>query len=187
MKEEEHIIERSREDPNAFGQLYDLYYPRILSYAFRVTGDYSIACDITAETFAKAFMKLNSFKWKGISISSWIYKIASNELNQFFRNRKYRPVELTELQIYSCTASSGRFSDEMNETYTNIYMTEEFKKLHSLLRSLPSAYQKVIALRYFEEKSIKEISEILGKKEGTVKSLISRGIDRLRNMLELAT
>lgn len=183
MKEEERIIERSKEDPNAFGQIYELYYPKILRYAFRVTGDYNAARDITAETFAKAFTKINSFTWKGISISSWIFKIASNELNQFFRNRKYRPAELTELRLYSGNVDSRGFSDDMNETYTNIYITEEFKKLHSLLRSLPIVYQNAIALRYFEEKSIKEISEILGKKEGTVKSLISRGIERLRNLL----
>ena len=46
---------------------------------------------------------------------------------------------------------------------------------------MPVKYQEVIALKYFEEKSIKEISEILGKKEGTIKSLISRGLQKLRD------
>jgi RNA polymerase sigma-70 factor (ECF subfamily) len=44
-------------------------------------------------------------------------------------------------------------------------------------------YQEVIALRYFEQKSISEIGLILGKNEGTVKSLVSRGFEKLRNML----
>ena len=48
---------------------------------------------------------------------------------------------------------------------------------------LPIKYQDVIMLRYFERKSVKEIAEILNKKEGTVKSLLSRGIRRLKNLL----
>jgi RNA polymerase sigma-70 factor (ECF subfamily) len=48
---------------------------------------------------------------------------------------------------------------------------------------LPAKYQDVIALRYFEGKSIREIAEILGKREGTIKSLLSRGLEKIRKKL----
>ena len=183
LKGEQQLIERAKIDPKAFGQLYEFYYPKIYGYVYRVSGDYDISCDITSETFAKAFLKISSFKYKYISISSWFFKIATNELNQYFRKKKYTPFTLIDLTVYKEVASDKYLNDETNVTISNIYISEDFKKVQKLLKSLPSIYQKVIALKYFEEMSIKEISEILGKKEGTVKSLLSRGIDRLRKLL----
>jgi RNA polymerase sigma-70 factor (ECF subfamily) len=61
---------------------------------------------------------------------------------------------------------------------------QEYLLLHQQLSILPSKYQEVITLRYFEKKQIKEISEILGKKEGTVKSLLHRGLEKLRKNLQ---
>lgn len=181
MKGEEQLVEQAKTDPGVFGQLYEVYYPKILAYVFRLTADYDISCDITSETFAKAFLKMGSFKWKDISISSWFFKIATNELNQYFRKRKYTPFTLLDLSVYKGVAHSN-FSDETNATISNIYLSEDVKKVQKLLSSLPPIYQKVIALRYFEEMSIKEIGEILHKKEGTVKSLLSRGLEKLRGL-----
>jgi len=59
----------------------------------------------------------------------------------------------------------------------------EFLAIRSKILELPTKYQDVIMLRYFERKSVKEIAEILNKKEGTVKSLLSRGMRKLKNLL----
>jgi len=53
------------------------------------------------------------------------------------------------------------------------------------LKSLPVRYQQILALRYFEGKPTKEIAEILDKKEGTIKSLLSRGVEKLREKVQL--
>jgi RNA polymerase sigma-70 factor, ECF subfamily len=180
---EKQLIEKAKVDSKVFGQLYDLYYPKIISYVFRVTGDYHISCDITSETFTKAYIKIGSFKWTGISISSWFFKIATNELNQYFRKKKYTPVTLLELSaFYKELAGRIYFNDESNETIAKMYVSDDFKKVQQQLKRLTPVYQKVISLRYFEDMSIKEISDILGKKEGTVKSLLSRGIHKLKNL-----
>ena len=60
----------------------------------------------------------------------------------------------------------------------------EFKRINDLIKKLDIKYQDVISLKYFEHKSIKEIALILNKKEGTVKSLLSRGIDKLEKKLQ---
>jgi RNA polymerase sigma-70 factor (ECF subfamily) len=57
---------------------------------------------------------------------------------------------------------------------------QEFIRINDLIKKLDIKYQEVISLRFFEQKSIKEIAIILNKKEGTVKSLLSRGIDKLK-------
>ena len=179
MQNERHIIEKARTHPEAFGQLYDAYYPKIFGYLFRITGDYFVACDISSETFLKAWLHLGSFHWKGISISSWLFKIATNELNQYFRRKKYRPHLLTELSGTDWLSLNAQ--ESADETQVKRDFDDEFRNVLQKLKSLPPKYQKVIALRYFEELSIKEIAEILGKKEGTVKSLVSRGLEKLKN------
>jgi RNA polymerase sigma-70 factor (ECF subfamily) len=59
---------------------------------------------------------------------------------------------------------------------------KDYLKIQASLRKLPAKYQEVIALKYFEEKKIREIGVILNKKEGTVKSLLSRGLEQLKNL-----
>ncbi|HEV3222894.1 MAG TPA: sigma-70 family RNA polymerase sigma factor [Puia sp.] len=180
MYNERLIIEKAKKDPKIFGQLYDAYYPKIFGYIFRVTGDYSTSCDITSETFLKAWMKINSFNWRGISISSWFYKIASNELNQYFRKKKYTPYNIIDLSVDGLNSINN--SNGIDNAHNKMELNDEFTNIHQKLKKLSPKYQKVIALRYFEEMSIKEIGEIMGKKEGTVKSLISRGLEKLKNI-----
>ena len=57
-------------------------------------------------------------------------------------------------------------------------------KIQEKISQLPIRYQEVITLRFFEKKKIKEIAEILGKKEGTIKSLLHRGLEKLKNLVE---
>ena len=56
-------------------------------------------------------------------------------------------------------------------------------RINVLIKKLDIKYQEVISLRFFEQKSIKEIAVILNKKEGTVKSLLYRGIDKLKGKI----
>jgi RNA polymerase sigma-70 factor (ECF subfamily) len=74
------------------------------------------------------------------------------------------------------------FSDE--EIVEELARHEEFLGVQRALKMLDIKYQEVIALRYFEAKDNAQISEILGKPEGTVKSLLSRGIEKLRGRLQ---
>ena len=60
---------------------------------------------------------------------------------------------------------------------------QKFLKVQKVVQQLPEKYQEVISLKYFEQLTIKEIAVILKKKEGTVKSLLSRGLKRLRDKM----
>src|ERR1700743_635244 len=96
-EEQQDLIMRCRRDPQAFGRVFDEWYPAIFAYVYRRTADYDLAKDISAETFLKAFLKIGSFTWKGISLSSWLYRIAGNELNQYYRKSRYQPASLQQL------------------------------------------------------------------------------------------
>lgn len=186
MPSEKELIHLAKTDPKVFGELYDAHYPRVFGYIYRITGDHALAGDIAAETFLKAFVRIGTFHWRGISISSWFFRIAVNELNQYFRKKNYSPERLTEgLEAPNGDGSVDRHAlrHESNEITRRIDEHEEFEHVRRLLSTLPARYKQVIALRFFEEMSIRDISEILGKKEGTVKSLLSRGLAKLKARL----
>ncbi len=182
LHRERELVTRARKDPAAFAQLYDHYYPRIFGYVLRRTADVEAAQDITAETFSCALGKFWQFRWRSISFSSWLYKIAGNETNRYFRAAQYRKsVSLEELQAegYDPIAPCD-LEGELIEAQERLERHREYLEIQKKIARLPAQYQEVIALRFFEHKQLKEIAQILGKKEGTVKSLLHRAIERLR-------
>ena len=181
---EKEILLQIRKDPQAFALIYDRHYTEIFSYVFHRLGKYEAARDITAESFLKAFQKINSFEWKGIPVSAWLFRIATNEINQYFRKEKYTPAYITT-EIFAQFPYEEGIETEKAALEKAMKENEEFLQVQKHLLELDNKYQEVIALRFFEEKSIKEISAILNKNEGTVKSLLSRGLEKLRKLVSI--
>jgi RNA polymerase sigma-70 factor (ECF subfamily) len=184
---EKEMVENARLDPEAFGAIFDLYHTKILRYAVYRTGNAEAARDITSETFFKALNKLWQFKWTGASFSAWLYRIASNEINMYFRSKKYEPASLDEMmeKIPSYEAPSANdLEKELEEAQAAIDNNSLFLSVHAELIKLPALYQEVLSMRFFDSMKISEISRTLGKKEGTVKSLISRGISMLKKSMQ---
>ena len=183
--EEKQLLLEIKMDPSRFSVLFDTYYTQIFSYLFHRVADFEIARDITSETFLRAFLNISAFKWKGVSFSYWLFRIANNEMNQYFRKSKY---SFTSLDLL-VESSGWDAADPKTTVEEKMAMEKELQKhadyliIQKKLRMLPLAYQEVIALRYFEQKSIKEVAMILNKREGTIKSLLSRGIEKLREMI----
>jgi len=73
---------------------------------------------------------------------------------------------------------------EFLEAQEKLKQHQDFLKIQEKISKLSIKYQEVITLRFFEKKKLKEISEILGKKEGTIKSLLHRGLEKLKNLVE---
>lgn len=183
--QEAQLIEECRIDPAAFRQVFDTWYTPIFGYIYRRTADYDLSKDIAAETFLKAFLKINSFRWRGISLSAWLYRIAGNELNQYYRSNKYKPQSLQQLLENPQMERLLRYEadDDRDIIAKEIKAHEDYNRIRVNLLKLDIKYQEVIALRYFEQKTNKEISLILDKNEGTVKSLLSRRLEKLRALV----
>lgn len=183
-EQEKELIQQCRTNPAAFGQVFDIWYKPVFGYVLRRTADYDLSKDIAAETFLKAFLKINSFQWRGIGLSAWLYRIATNELNQYYRSSKYKPQSLQQLLENPQMEKLLHQQDDERETMEKeMQGFNDFNQIRAKLLKLDIKYQEVISLRYFEQKTNGEISAILNKNEGTVKSLLSRGLEKLRNML----
>ncbi|MCX6813064.1 MAG: RNA polymerase sigma factor [Candidatus Azambacteria bacterium] len=184
LNEEKELIKLAQKDPEVFAKVYSHYYPKIFGYVLKRTANLEIAQDIVSETFFKALHKLWQFRWRNISFSSWLYKIATNEINQYFRKGKYKSVSLDKLQEQGFEPVSLHNPEaEVIEAQEKLKQRQDFLVCQEKIGQLDIKYQEVITLRFFEQKQIKEIGEILGKSEGTIKSLLHRGLEKLRGSM----
>jgi len=180
---EQALVELAKTDAEAFGRLYDQYYQKIFGYIVHRVGNVEIAQDITSEAFFKALKSLRSFHWRNISFSSWLFRIATNEIANYYRKDKhYSGVDIDILAEHPSNEEDVR--EQIMAAEDALQRNEDFTKMRAAIAELPQKYQEVIALRYFEDKQITEIAEITGKKEGTVKSLLHRGIAKIRLEME---
>ncbi len=183
--DEKRWIEEAKSDPLAFGKLFDLYYPKISNYLLHRMPHADIAQDLTSEVFFKAMTRLNTFSWRGISFSAWLYKIANNEIKMYYRKRERKNFSLDFL--FSDHHFEVPDSIDIEQDYIlaeeELERNRKFRQLQKCLFELPLLYQEVLVLHFFEGMSLIEISEITGKNLNTVKSLLSRGREKLRVQL----
>ncbi|MCZ6901058.1 MAG: RNA polymerase sigma factor [Bacteroidetes bacterium] len=181
---EEQLIKEIRINPDKFEKIYNQHYQTIFNYCYRRTGDFDTSKDITSEIFLKAYLNIHKFKWKDIPILSWLYRIATNEINLFYRSQKYSPTFISEIYSnYSITVSLEDLVEEKSNAEAKLHKDKQFVQVQDAIKELPLKYQEVISLKYFEQLKIKEIGTILNKKEGTIKSLLSRGISKLKEKM----
>jgi RNA polymerase sigma-70 factor (ECF subfamily) len=180
LKAEEELVKRAQHNRETFGELYELYYTRIFNFSLRRTANVQLAMDITSATFLKALREIKKFRWRDVPFSAWLYRVAGNEINDYYRRQGRREERLEDAaQLVDAT----QFSDEIAEAEEELGRHEEYLLLHEKVAELPQIYQEVIALKFFERKKIREMVGILGKKEGTIKSLLHRGLEKLREKM----
>lgn len=179
--DEQKLVERAKTQPQAFGQLYELYYSKMLNYVYRRTLDVAVAEELTSNTFFNALRALPGYDDRG-KFGAWLYRIASNEIRLNRRAKRRRRESdcrwREEFGRIRFAASQAIPSEDVEEKML------QFARIHDALSCLPERYQTVLALRYFEGLSYDEVADVLGKKIGTVKSLIHRGLERLKRQFE---
>ncbi|MEM7039231.1 MAG: sigma-70 family RNA polymerase sigma factor, partial [Bacteroidota bacterium] len=100
LRQELHQIEAAKKEPARFGVLYERYYKQIYLFVFKRCGDQDAAGDICSQVFMKAMLNIKKYQYKGVPFSAWLYRIASNEVNQHFRNKKGdRTISMEKSQI----------------------------------------------------------------------------------------
>lgn len=176
------LVEEAREDPAAAGVLYDQHFKVIFRYVYRAIMDTQLAEDLTANTFAAAFENLKKFRWRNVSFRAWLYKIATNEIRSVYRKgKKIRFLSLEQRQGEDNVAAALRTHGPSAEA--QLAQAEAIDRMKSALDELKPKYRIAIVLRYFEDKSIPEIAEILGMRQGTVYSQLHRGLAQLNRRL----
>ena len=155
----------------AFGELYIIFVEKIYRYLFYHVKSKTLAEDITEETFLKAWRAIKSCRGKETTFSSWLYRIAHNQMVDEIRKRQRRPaVELENVE---------NISDNSEEVEKSRVQME----LAAVIDRLPANQRQVIILKFIDGLDNPEIARIMGKKEGAIRVLQMRGLTRLRQEL----
>lgn len=169
-------------DQNAFSEIVELYKDKVYQLAYRMLGNRHEAEDIAQEAFLRAYINIHSYN-PNRKFSTWLYRIATNLSIDRIRKKKpdyYLDAEVagTEgLNMYSQIPADTTLPEDELESM------ELQETIQNEILKLPEKYRSVIVLKYIEELSLKEISEILDLPVGTVKTRIHRGREALRNQL----
>src|SRR5258707_13081430 len=92
IRQEYETIDRAKKDPAAFGPLYEKYFDRIFNFIFAQTDDEDLTADLCSQTFLIALGHVHKYEFRGVPVSAWFYKIASNEVNKYFNKMKSQKV-----------------------------------------------------------------------------------------------
>ena len=169
------LVTLVRDDPAAFGQLYERYVTKIYNYVYYRTGNHHDAEDLTGRVFYRALMHIDRFVDRGVPFSAWLYRIAHNLVANWHRDHARRQ----ELSLDDVTLTGGLRETPEAATEAN----EEHARLLSSIRSLPTERQELLILKFVDHLSNAEIGQIMGRSEGAIKSLYHRTLISLRDEL----
>lgn len=175
IEEEWQIIKRAKKHPEAFGLLYEKYYEAIFLFVERRLGNTELAGDLTSQVFLKAMTQLEKYKFKGLPFSAWLYRVASNQVNEHYRKSKRRRVISLEDSHYDRLISDAEDLEELRDH-------DPGAMINALLGELSEAEVQLLELRFFEERPFKEVAFIMGITENNAKVRAFRIIDKLKKI-----
>ena len=185
------LIEAAQRDRARFADIYEEYFEIVYAYVARRVRNRSTAEDLTSDVFHKALANLPKFKWTGAPFASWLFRIASNLIADRARRkaleadpasspRVSKGVDTPSLTV-GLPPRSGSGSSKTQQS--DLEEAERLAVLFRLVDALADDQRRVVALRFAEEKSIKQIAAELGRSEGAVKQLQFRALRNLRKAI----
>jgi RNA polymerase sigma-70 factor (ECF subfamily) len=170
-------------DQEAFRQLVDLYKRQVYAICFRMVGIPQEAEDLAQETFLRAYTHIDRYQLDK-KFSTWLYRIATNLSIDYLRKRKpsvYLDADLPGAEGYTLQKQlpSGELAPD-----ESVVLSEDRKRLISAIGQLPIKYRTPIVLKYIDDLSLIEMSDILKLPVATVKTRIHRGREALKKRLQ---
>ena len=173
VKNEIDLINLAKNDSCYFAPIYKKYYEQIYRFIYQRMDDKDAASDVTSQVFLKAIVNISGYQHKGFPFSSWLYKIAANEVNQYYRqNKKGRTVNLEENDIKNII-------EEVALPFDN----SRREKLVDVLASLSLEKLELIEMRFFEKRSFSEIASILNITENNAKVKTYRILGEMKKIM----
>jgi len=162
------LIEAAKRDPARFAELYQHNVYRVYAYVSRRVGTREEAEDITSDVFHHALEHLKTYQWRGAPFAAWLIRIAAHRIIDRWRS--------------TSRESKNPAADDPEDP--RMEEIEERAALFQLVKRLPQDQQRVVMLRFIQEKSIREIAQELGRSEGAIKQLQFRALEKLRASVE---
>jgi RNA polymerase sigma-70 factor (ECF subfamily) len=166
----------AKDDPSAFGELYERHVTSIYRYVYYRVGNTEDAEDLTARVFMRALKHVHNYNDRGVPFTAWLYRIAHNVVANFHRDNSRHPsVPLDEVELH------GAHHDDAD---LRIDGQRERERLLRAIRMLPEDRQQLVVLKFVEQLQNAEIGQIMNRSEGAIKSLYHRTLVQLREVLD---
>ncbi|MVN89775.1 RNA polymerase sigma factor [Mucilaginibacter aquatilis] len=181
-KNDYQLVLKAREgSQKAFADLMQRYKDSIYFMSLKMVNNREDAMDITVETFAKAFEKLDKYQ-PDYAFSTWLFRVATNNCIDFLRKKKLNTVSINNMMDEEDDRPLQIKADTLNPEETSI-KKQQSNEIKLLIESLPPRYRNLLTLRYFDELSYEEIAQQLDLPLGTVKAQLFRAKYLLGNII----
>lgn len=160
-------------DKEAFGMLVEQYRSVLFGTAYLMMRDRGLAEDAVQEALVQIWRHLPSFRLKS-SIKTWLVRIVINEVRQQTRKKK-----LTMVPLDSANKEIGM----IDEAEKALIRNEEKRILREAIDKLQPEHREAVVLRFYSDLTVPEIAAVTGQREGTIKSRLSRAMNRLGEIL----
>jgi RNA polymerase sigma-70 factor (ECF subfamily) len=177
METNELVDKAKNGDSEAFGLIYDSFAQRIFKFIRLKIQNRQEAEDVLQDVFVKAYRGLGSLKIKDLNFNAWLYKIASNTINDHFR-KVYRTPDILAID------ENFDLADNKPSLQKQLEVKSDMEGLQLTLNKLPPLYKQVLELRYLQEFSLAEIAKILNKSNLSVRLLQYRALKKIHIILK---
>jgi RNA polymerase sigma-70 factor, ECF subfamily len=176
-KDDHKLVARAKENPEAFGELYETYVDRIYHYHYRHTSNHADAEDLTSRTFYRALRSLHTYRETGAPFRAWLYRIAHNLVVNWYRDHKAHLLVSLDVE----DPLPLRSGDLLPEAW--LATVERRQALADIIEALPEDRKTLVILKFVDAMSNAEIAEVMGRTEGAIKSLYHRTLISLRRRM----
>jgi len=183
MDEDKKLVENSiKGDKEAFEMIIRRYQQPLLNYIGRMVGERELALDFTQEIFIKTYSSLPIYKPQ-YKFSTWLFKIASNFIIDYWRKKKIDAYSIDQKQIWNNDNPPLQIPDKELTITKKFEIAQLKERIEQVLEKLPASLREVFIWRHINEFSYEEIAEIKGLPEGTIKNRVFQAKEMIRNLL----
>lgn len=161
----------------AANELVSKYYKEIYVFMYKQTLNEQLSLDLTQELFITVLKSIGNYDEKKASFRTWLYKLASNRVVDFYRSRSYK--ESTRLE----SIENFEFEDPHDITLSLEYR-EDFENVTALINQLDARSQQIMRLKLFGEYTFQEIAAVESIPEATVKTRYYKSLKWIRKKVE---
>lgn len=179
--EDAQLIQQAKDgDADAFGELYERYAEHVFRFIYSQTSNRLDAEDLTADVFLKSWRSLSNYEERGFSFSAYLFRIARNVLID--SRRRQKPVDpLSEDEIMNLPETM------ISNPSAMLAKKVQHKELFRIMSQMREDYRTVLVLRFLNDLSPEETSQVMGRSIGAVRVLQHRALISLRKVIPLHT
>lgn len=184
MNEDKELVKKALQgEKKAFEMIIIKYQKPLLNYIARMVGERELALDFTQEVFIKAYSSLNTFQLQ-YKFSTWLYRIASNSVIDYWRKKKITPLSLNQQSNDGSERVPLQVPDDEPSVVQKFELQEIRKKIEQALTNIPAHLRELFVWRHINGLSYEEIAEIKELPLGTIKNRVFQAKEMIRKLLE---